>query len=287
SGARVKQASLFNIDEIRRKDIREGDVALVQRGGEVIPNVVRVFPELRPPEGLPEWQMPERCPACGSPIERPQGEAAAYCTGARCPVQRVQRLAHFAGRGAMDITGLGERTAQALVEAELVRDAGDVFFLTREQLLGLERMGAKSVENLLRAIEKAKDRPLARLVYGLGIRHVGETVARVLARAFPRLEDLAAAGEAELTAVEGIGPVVARGVARFFGNPQAQEVVGKLKKGGVRIEEKPGQEGPRPFAGKTFVITGSFEEWSREELKRLLEDLGARVASSVSRRTDY
>jgi DNA ligase (NAD+) len=287
SGARVKQASLFNIDEVRRKDIREGDIALVQRGGEVIPNVVKVYPEERPPGGLEEWRMPEACPVCGAPIERPEGEAAAYCTGARCPAQLVQRLFHFGGRGCMDIEGLGEKTIGQMVSAALVRDAGDLYALTREDLLAMERMGEKSADNLLEAIEASKDRPLARLIHALGIRHVGETVARLLARAFPRLDDLASANEETLISVAGIGPVVAKSVATFFGNPDTRVVIEKLRKAGVRLEEKERAGGPRPLAGKTFVLTGTFESWSREGLKEKLEDLGAKVSSSVSKKTDY
>jgi DNA ligase (NAD+) len=287
SGARVKLASLFNLDEIRRKDIREGDIALVQRGGEVIPNVVRVFPEERPLQGLPEWQMPEQCPACGAKIERPAGEAVAYCTGARCPVQLVQRLFHFASRGAMDIAGLGERTVLQLTEAGLVRDAGDLFSLARSQLVALDRMGPKSVDNLLAAIVRAKDRPLKRLIYGLGIRHVGETVAQTLARAFPKLDELAAAAEEQLRDVPGIGPVVAKSVATFFHNSDIQTVIEKLRCAGVRLQDESRHDGPRPLTGKTIVLTGTFDDFSREQLKHLLSDLGAKVASSVSSKTDY
>jgi DNA ligase (NAD+) len=287
SGARVKQASLFNLDYIRRKDIREGDAALVQRGGEVIPYVVKVYPEERPPEGLPEWKLPEECPACGARIERPEGEAVAYCTGARCPVQMVQRIFHFGSRGAMDIGGLGEKTIEALVNAGWVADVGDIFYLQRERLLELERMGEKSVENLLSAIRRAKDRPLWKLIYGLGIRHVGETVAQLLSRGFHRLDDLAAAGEEELAKVHGIGPVVAKSVATFFRNPDTRVVIEKLRAAGVRLEEEAGPAGPRPLEGKTLVLTGGFEGYTREGLKSLLESLGAKVASSVSKKTDY
>jgi DNA ligase (NAD+) len=287
SGARVKQASLFNLDEVRRKDIREGDVALVQRGGEVIPNVVKVYPEERPPEGLPEWSMPESCPVCGAPIERPEGEAAAYCTGARCPAQLVQRLFHFGSRRGMDIEGLGEKTIAQMVSTGLVKDAGDLFAITKEDLLAMERMGDKSAENLLAAVAASKDRPLARLVHALGIRHVGETVARLLARAFPRLDDLASAGEEALLAVNGIGPVVAKSVATFFGNPDSRMVIEKLRRAGVRLEEEERSTGPKPLAGKTVVLTGTFDAWSREGLKELLEDKGAKVSSSVSKKTDY
>jgi DNA ligase (NAD+) len=287
SGARVKQASLFNLDEIRRKDVREGDIALVQRGGEVIPNVVKVYPEERPPEGLPEWQMPENCPVCGARVERQEGEVAAYCTGARCPAQMVQRLFHFAGRGGMDIEGLGEKTIYQMVSTGLLADAGDIFSLTREQLLELERMGEKSADNLLAAIDTARDRPLARLVYALGIRHVGETAARLLARAYPRVDDLAKASEEDLVQVAGIGPVVAKSAATFFHNPDTRVVLDKLRAARVRLEDEAERPGSRPLAGKTFVLTGTFETWSREELKERLENLGAKVSSSVSKKTSY
>jgi DNA ligase (NAD+) len=287
SGARVKLASLFNLDEIRRKDIREGDIALVQRGGEVIPNVICVFPEERPPDGLPEWQMPQQCPACGAKIERIEGEAVAYCTGARCPVQLVQRLFHFGSRGAMDIGGLGEKTALQLTAAGLVHDAGDLFSLKLEQLLQLDRMGRKSAQNLLAAIEQAKNRPLDRLIHGLGIRHVGETVAQVLASAFPKLDDLAAATEEQLRGVPGIGPVVAKSVATFFRNPDVRTVIEKFRKADVRLEDQARYAGPKPLAGKTIVLTGTFQKYSREQLKSLLTGLGARVASSVSNKTDH
>lgn len=287
SGARVKQASLFNIDEIRRKDIREGDIALVQRGGEVIPNVVRVFPEERPPEGLPEWRMPEACPACGARIERAEGEAVAYCTGPRCPVQLVQRLFHFGSRGAMDIEGLGEKTVKQLVDAGLVGDPADLFFLTRDQLLELPRVGPKSADNLIQAISAAKDRPLARLVHGLGIRHVGETIAQILCRALPSLDELAAADPSRLSLVHGIGPVVAQSVATFFQNPDAKQVIEKLRAAGVRLRDETTPIQATPLAGKTFVLTGAFTGYSREALKERLERLGAKVGSSVSKKTDY
>jgi DNA ligase (NAD+) len=202
-------------------------------------------------------------------------------------VQLVQRLFHFAGRQGMDIRGLGEKLAAELVEREWVRDVGDVFFLTRERLLDLPRMGEKSAANLVSAIEAAKARPLWRLVYALGIRHVGETVAQTLARALPRLEDLASAGPEKLLEVPGIGPVVARSTSTFFQNPATREVLEKLRAAGVRLEEERAQGGPRPLEGKTLVITGSFAGYSREGLKSLLQDLGAKVASSVSKRTDY
>ncbi len=287
SGARVKQASLFNMDEVERKDVREGDWVLVQRGGEVIPNIVQVFPERRPPDGLPRWTMPERCPVCGARIERTPGEAVAYCTGVDCPAQRVQRIFHFGGRGAMDIAGLGEKTIVQLVEAGLVKDLGDLYSLRKEQLLALERMGEKSAENLLAAIEASKSRPLARLIYGLGIRHVGETVAERLASAVSSLDELAAMPEEKLMEIEGIGPVVARSVATFFAQEATRRVIEKLRAAGVNFRGEPRPKARTRLSGKTFVLTGTLDSLSREEAKAALEALGAKVASSVSKKTDY
>jgi DNA ligase (NAD+) len=248
---------------------------------------VRVFPEERPPEGLPEWHLPEVCPACGAAIERTEGEAVAYCTGARCPVQLVQRLFHFGSRGAMDISGLGEKINVQLTEAGLVHDVGDLFTLTREQLLSLNRMGPKSADKLLAAIAAAKDRPITKLIHGLGIRHVGETVAVILAKAFPKLDDLVVADEARLLQVHGIGPIVAKAVVKFFHNPDIRLVIEKLRSAGVRLEDVAVDTGPQPLIGKTFVLTGTFVGYSRQGLKSLLERLGAKVASSVSKATDY
>ncbi|GIW72972.1 MAG: DNA ligase [Planctomycetota bacterium] len=285
SGARVSRATLHNEDEIRRKDIRIGDVVVVRRAGEVIPQVVAPVIERRTGRERP-FVMPARCPVCGAPVERAEGEAVAYCTGARCPAQLVQRLTHFASRNAMDIDGLGEKLAQQLVERGLVSDVGDLYALREEQLLGLDRMAQKSAGNLLAAIERSRDRPLARLLYGLGIRHVGETVARALARAFPSIERLRAASEQEIAAVPGIGPVVARSVYTFFHTPDTALVLDKLARAGVRLADPVEQERARPLEGKTVVVTGRLEGWSRTEIEELLERLGARVASSVSKRTD-
>jgi DNA ligase (NAD+) len=296
SGARVRQATLHNEDEVRRKDVRPGDWALVERAGDVIPAVVKVYPERRPAKGLPEWKMPTHCPVCGSRIERAEGEAVSYCTGAACPAQLVQRIFHFGNRGGMDIQGLGEKIIIQLIETRhpdggpLVRDVGDLYDperVNRETLTALERMGEKSAENLLSAIEGSKDRPLARLVYALGIRHVGETVAERLASAVGSLRDLGAMGETVLQEIDGIGPVVAASVANFFAQPSSQRVLEKLERWGVRTRGAARPAGPRPLSGKTFVVTGTLSSWSRDEVKELLVRLGAKVASSVSKKTDY
>jgi DNA ligase (NAD+) len=296
SGARVKQASLFNMDEIERKDIRIGDYALVQRGGEVIPNVVQVFPERRAgrEDEVRKFEMPARHDfdgsGCAGPIERAEGEAVYYCTSPRCPVQLVQRIFHFGHRGAMDVGGLGEKTIEQLVEAGLVADVGDLYDPTRihqDALVALERMGEKSAENLLAAIARSKDRPLARLIYGLGIRHVGETVAERLAGGVARLRDFEGLPEEKLEEIEGIGPVVAASVAKFFAQEATKRLVEKLERFGVKTEGPPRESGPRPLAGKTFVLTGTLESLSREAAKELLQSLGAKVASSVSKKTDF
>jgi DNA ligase (NAD+) len=297
SGARVQHISLFNIDEVERKDIRVGDDALVERGGDVIPHLVQVYPERRAgrEDEVRKVELPGTCPACGAAVERAEGEAVAYCTGARCPVQVVQRICHFAGRGAMDIEGLGEKTVALLVEKRLlgdgegVPDVADVFFLEpkRAELVALERMGEKSVENLLAGIRAAKDRPLARLLHGLGIRHVGETVAQTLARAFGSIDALAAASEERLTEVHGIGPVVAKSVHTFFANEASKGLVEKLRRAGVRLADEAVAEGPKPLAGLTMVVTGTLSKWSREGIEEHLASLGAKVTGSVSKKTDY
>jgi DNA ligase (NAD+) len=289
SGARVKQASLFNMDEIERKDIRIGDYALVERGGEVIPKIVQVFPERRKgrEHEIRKFEMPKTCPVCGAPVERAEGEAVYYCTGAACPAQIVQRIFHYGSRSAMDIGGLGEKTIVQLVEKGLVRDVGDLYALSKEQLEALERMGEKSAGNLWSAIQASKNRPLARLIYGLGIRHVGETVAERLAKGVANLEELAAAPEEKLMEIEGIGPVVAKSVRTFFRQPQTDALLKKLKAAGVNFEGEAKPEGPRPLAGKTFVLTGTLPSLSREEAKAWIESLGGKVASSVSKKTDY
>jgi DNA ligase (NAD+) len=296
SGARVKTATLHNEDEVRRKDVRVGDWALVERAGDVIPAVVKVYPERRPPGGLPPWVMPSNCPVCGARIERAPGEAVAYCTGVACPAQRVQRLVHFGGRSAMDIAGLGEKIVEQLVQTlapdgePLVRDAGDLYDrrrLNKQALLGLERMGDKSADNLLAAIEGSKERSLARLIYAIGIRHVGETVAERLAQSVGSLEDLSRLSAEQLTEMDGVGPVVAQSVVSFFAEPSTRTLLAKLREHGVNPGGAARPSGPRPLSGKTFVLTGTLASFGREELKEILTSLGARVASSVSRKTDY
>ncbi len=288
-GVTVSSATLHNIDEIRRKDVRIGDWVWVRRAGEVIPEVVRVISERRPADAQ-VVELPSRCPVCGSEVIKPEGEAIARCTGGLyCPAQLKGRILHFASRRAMDIDGLGEKLVDQLVERGLVKDVADIYYLSREQLLGLERMGEKSVQNLLAAIERSKRTTLARFLYALGIREVGEATAVTLARHFGSLEAIMNADEETLMTVPDVGPVVAAQIRAFFRQAHNLEVIEKLKRAGVRWEEGEGisETGPKPLEGKTFVLTGALENMTRDQAKARLEALGAKVSSSVSRKTSY
>jgi len=288
AGTTVGRAALHNLDYIREKDIRLGDRVVVQKAGDIIPEVVAVLPEARTGEEK-EFQMPERCPACGAEVVRLPGEAAHRCTGLACPAQLQEGLLHFASRDAMAIDGLGPALIRQLVERGLVKNPADLYRLTREDLVGLERMGEKSAANLLAAIEASKKRPWDRLLFGLGIRYVGSRMAQLLAGHYPSLRALMAAGEEELTAIPEIGPKVAASIVRFFAEPQNQAVIAALEKAGVNTGGK-GEEreaGPKPLAGKAFVLTGTLARFTRSEAKELLESLGAQVRGSVSAKTDY
>jgi DNA ligase (NAD+) len=285
SGVEVRRATLHNEDEIARKDIREGDHVVIRRAGEVIPEIVKPIPEKR--TGKEKiFQMPKKCPVCGSAIERTAGEVASYCTGSSCPAQQLERIIHFASKGAMDIDGLGEMRVLQLLNEGLIRDAADIYYLKKEQIVPLERMAEKSAENLLRSIEKSRRTTLARFLYGLGIRHVGEHTAKVLARHFGSLEKIMQASHEQIDEVREIGPVVAQSVYTFLQQPKNLELIDKLLKGGVQVKrEAKSEEGP--LKGKSFVFTGSLEHFSRDEAKKLVERLGGRASSSVSKQTDY
>jgi DNA ligase (NAD+) len=288
-GVTVSRATLHNEDEIARKDVRVGDTVVIQRAGEVIPEVVRVVLEKRPP-GTEPFKMPTHCPVCGSAVERPEGEAVARCTGIACPAQLRERIRHFASRDAMDIEGLGTALVEQLVETGLVKDPGDLYFLKdrRSELVSLERMGEKSADNLLKAIEDSKNRSLDRLIFALGIRHVGSTVARALAERFRSLDALANASVEEIAEIPGVGSVIASSVHTFFQQPSNKAVIEKLRAAGVKMvmEEAP-EVGERPFEGKTFVFTGTLASMTRSEAERLVAQLGGHAASSVSKNTDY
>jgi DNA ligase (NAD+) len=285
SGGTVTQATLHNEDEIARKDIRIGDWVLVRRAGDVIPEVIAPVVSRRTGEER-AFRMPEDCPVCGTPLVRPEGEKVRRCPNELCPSRGVEALFHFAGRGAMDIEGLGERTIFELWERGLVRDPGDVYSLTRDQLLSLPLFADKKADLVLSSIEGSKDRGLARVLVGLGIRHVGPPTARDLTGAFGSMEAIAAASEESLSAVEGIGPVLAASIRGWFDNPRNAEIVAKLRAAGVRLAEER-HEATGPLAGRTFVLTGSLPNLSRDQAAKLITDAGGTVTSSVSKKTDY
>jgi len=284
-GAIVKRATLHNEDEIKRKDVRIGDWVIVTRAGEVIPEITEVLKERRTGEER-VFVMPGECPVCHSRVVREEGEVAWRCINASCPAQIKERIRHWASRDAMDIEGLGEKLIDRLVEEGWVKTIPDLYRLNKETLLQLERMGNKSADNLLRAIERSKRRALPRFIYALGIPHVGQFMARLLAEHFGSLDRLMEAKEEELLAIEGIGPTVADSVRQFFSNPQNRQMLEELKALGVEPEElKKREEGP--LAGKTFVFTGALSKFSRDEARVVVEERGGKVADTVSSRVDY
>ena len=285
-GVTVSNATLHNMDEVERKDVRVGDTVFVRRAGDVIPEVVRVLPERRP-KGARKVHLPNRCPVCGSEVIKPEGEAVARCTGGLyCAAQRKEAVLHFASRRAMDIEGLGEKLVDQLVDNHLLRDPADLYALSREQLAALERMGEKSADNLIAAFDKSRQTTLARFLFALGIREVGEATAQALARQFGTLEAIESASEEVLQQTPDVGPVVASHVAAFFRQAHNREVIAKLRKAGIRWQETPPVVGAQPLAGKTFVLTGALSR-PRDAVKGELEALGAKVSGSVSKKTDY
>ncbi len=286
AGTTVSRATLHNEDLIREKDIRIGDKVLVQKAGDIIPEVISVLPEERTgTEAV--WSMPSECPSCGSLVVRAEGEAAARCTGLACPAKLHESLIHFASRNAMDITGLGPAVTAQLLAAGLVRDPADLYHLRYEDLAALERLGAKSARKLLGAIEESKKNSLARLIFALGIRHVGERSAGILAGHYGSLEALVNAGEDELVNLPEIGPKIASSIAAFFADQRNRRVIEKLAGAGVDPREKEARKESDLLTGKTFVITGTLAGFSRREAKELVERLGGKVSSGVSRATDY
>ena len=291
-GVTVTNATLHNEEEARRKDVRVGDTVIVRRAGDVIPEVVSVVLEHRPPNTQP-YTAPQACPVCGSAVEREEGEVDTRCTaGLYCSAQRKQAILHFAQRRALDIENLGEKLVDQLVDSQLIRTLPDLYQLDINTLAGLERMAEKSAQNLLQGLEKSKSTTLARFVYGLGIRHVGEATAKDLARYFGNLDAIMAADEASLLQVPDVGPVVAHSIQHFFAEPHNREVVAQLRAVGLHWEESSqahnsANAAALPLAGKTVVLTGTLPTLSREHAKAMLEAAGAKVAGSVSKKTHY
>ncbi len=286
-GTTVSRATLHNIDYIRELDLRIGDTVVVEKGGDVIPKVSGALPELRP-KGTTPFVMPAACPECGSKIYREEGEANYFCENAECPAQVRGRIEHFAHRGAMDIEGLGEAAVETLVGLDLLRNVADLYTLAakKKTLVALERWGEKSTQNLLEAIDGSRKQPFHRVLFGLGIRHVGAGVAKVLAGSFPSIDALAAATAEELTLTDQVGPKIAESIVHFFADRHNREIVRRLKESGLTlagmVRAKKGS-----LSGKTFVLTGTLPSYTREEAGSLIEENGGKVVSSVSKNTSY
>ncbi len=287
-GVTVTNATLHNEDEARRKDVRVGDTVIVRRAGDVIPEVVGVLPDKRP-EGTTPFTMPHVCPVCGSAALREEGEADYRCTGGLfCGAQRKQAILHYAQRRAVEVEGLGDKLVEQLVDSGVVKTLPDLYRLGFTALAALERMAEKSAQNLLSALETSKQTTLPRFLFGLGIRHVGEATAKELARHFGALDRIMDASEEDLLQVADVGPIVANSIHTFFQQAHNREVVEQLRACGVTWEEgEPAARAPQPLAGKTFVLTGTFPTLKRDQAKDLLEAAGAKVAGSVSKKTDY
>ena len=285
AGTTVTSATLHNQDFIAEKDVRIGDTVLVRKAGEIIPEVLSVEMEKRP-EGAEPYRFPQSCPVCGAPVEREEDGAHIRCTGAECPAQLLRNLAHFASRDAMDIDGLGIAVVENLVSAGLVKTPGDLYFLDAGKVAELDRMGKRSAQKLLEAIERSKSQDLSRLLFAFGIRQVGQKAGKVLAARFRTLEALQSATLEELTGVDDIGAVTAQSLLDWFASPQSQHLIARLREAGVNMEAEE-QGGDQRFADMTFVLTGSLERFTRDEASKMIEDRGGKAASSVSKKTSY
>ena len=285
AGTTVTNATLHNHDFITEKDVRIGDSVLIRKAGEIIPEILEVEFAKRPENTVP-YRFPELCPVCGAPVRRDEDGVAIRCTGAECPAQLARNLTHFVSRDAMDIDGLGSAIVEQLLNANMLRSPADLYFLDRERIEALDRMGKQSTDNLMRAIENSKENDLWRLVNAFGIRQVGVKAAKVLARTFRSLDALMSASQEELTAVPDIGSITAENLVRWFSDVQSQDMISRLREAGVNFECKEQIEDSR-FAGKTFVLTGALSLFSREEATAKIESLGGKAASSVSKKTTY
>ena len=285
-GTTVSRATLHNMDEIERLGVRIGDWVTVERGGDVIPKVAGIVEDKQHPRGNRHFKMPERCPECGGHVVRVEGEADHRCINANCPAKLRESILHFASRSVMNIEGMGDALVNQLCDRKLVKSVADIYSLTKEKLLELERMGEKSAQNIVEEIENSKRLPLERVIYGLGIRFVGERTAGFLAEHFGSLDALMKAGLEELEEVNEVGPRIAESIRQFFDEPRNLELVEKLRKAGLQFKGKKKERGTR-LAGATFVLTGTLANYSRDQAKKMIEDAGGRVSGSVSKKTDY
>lgn len=285
AGTTVSRATLHNLDFIRQRDIRVGDTILVRKAGDIIPEVLGVDHSLRP-EGAAEFEMPSVCPVCGAPVVQEPGEAAFRCTGAECPAQLLRSITHFAGRDAMDIDGLGPAVVQLLVEQKLAASPADLYTLRLRDVASLDRMGRRSAKKLLEAIEKSKQQPLSRLLYAFGIRQVGQKAAGLLARQFGSMDKLQEATREEICAIPDIGEITAESLCRWLESAQGQHLIARLREAGVNMTQ-PDEQLSRRLEGRTFVITGTLEKRSRQEMTQFIQQHGGKVTGSVSKKTDY
>ncbi len=285
-GTTVSRATLHNMDEIERLGVKIGDWVEVERGGDVIPKVTRVVEDKDHPRGHKSFQMPERCPICGGHVVRTEGEADHRCVNANCPAKLRETILHFASRGIMNIDGLGDALVTQLTDRKLIKNVADIYKLTKADLLSLERMGDKSAQNVLDEIENSKKLPLERVIYGLGIRMVGERTAQFLAEHFGSMDALMQAGEEELQEVNEVGPRIAQSIVEFFQEPKNRALVQQLQDTGLRLTGTKKQRGTK-LTGKTFVLTGTLPTLTRDEAKKMVEDAGGRVSGSVSKKTDF
>jgi len=285
-GTTVSRATLHNMDEIERLGVKIGDWVEVERGGDVIPKVTRVVEDKNHPRGHKSFHMPEKCPVCGTHVVRSEGEVDFRCVNANCPAKLRETILNFASRGVMNIEGMGDALVSQLTDHGLVKNVADIYQLTKEKLLSLERMGDKSAQNILDEIDSSKKLPLERVIYGLGIRFVGERTAQFLAEHFGSMDDLMKASVEDLEEVNEVGPRIAKSIAEFFQEPKNQELIKRLGKAGLMFSGKKKERGTK-LAGKTFVLTGTLPRYSRDEAKKLIEDAGGHVTGSVSKKTDY